>query len=134
MCFSLKSRFELFFEMRAHPEVIKRKKAVPDAVSDVLNLWFKEEESVTSQKATFLQDFPSKRMFESVRSYAEELGALLFSNPNGGDNKKGSVLVAFEHKGNILARINELSADDYYNYDDDDDDDKSHDDAKDEFD
>ncbi|KAL5468761.1 hypothetical protein EMCRGX_G029875 [Ephydatia muelleri] len=69
-----------FLRIHAHPQMKKNKPLIPPTVSDQIRLWEKERDRLEFGEGVLYSDFYSARDFETVETYAKDLGVLLWSN------------------------------------------------------
>lgn len=69
-----------FLTHNAHSEMKKTLPVVPITVVDQIKLWELEKNRLTISKSVLYQDFSRFEDYQNTMSYAEELGALLWSN------------------------------------------------------
>ena len=69
-----------FLRIHAHPQMKKNRPLIPPTVSDQIRLWERERDRLEFGEGVLYSDFYSARDFETVETYAKDLGVLLWSN------------------------------------------------------
>lgn len=80
-----------FLQQNAHPRVAERVPSVPENVTDQIRLWESDLNRVEMTPAHFLDDFPSRDVFEAACDFAREYSSLLWE-----DSKKMRLIVKTE--------------------------------------
>jgi len=83
-----------YLNAHAHPRM--KRGTIPANVSDEIRLWEAEQDRVQTALGVLFSDFESQSSFETVVSYANDIGGLLWSNPN-----KRQLVVARENYDSV---------------------------------
>ncbi|KAL2240720.1 UNVERIFIED_CONTAM: General transcription and DNA repair factor IIH subunit TFB2 [Sesamum indicum] len=69
-----------FLQQNAHPRVAERTPSVPENVTDQIRLWEADLNRVEMTPAHFIDEFPSRDVFDAACDFAREYGGLLWEN------------------------------------------------------
>ncbi|XP_071706463.1 general transcription and DNA repair factor IIH subunit TFB2-like [Rutidosis leptorrhynchoides] len=81
-----------FLQQNAHPRVAERVPSVPENVTDQIRLWESDLNRVEMTPAHFIDDFPSRDVFEAACDFAREYSSLMWE-----DSKKMRLIVKSEN-------------------------------------
>ncbi len=71
-----------YLRTRAHPIMLKQTPIVPPTIADQIRLWEIERERLQFTDGVLYNEFLSQSDYETLRKYAEDVGALLWANTN----------------------------------------------------
>ncbi len=71
-----------YLRSRAHPIMLKQTPIVPPTIADQIRLWEIERERLQFTDGVLYNEFLSQSDYETLRKYADDVGALLWANSN----------------------------------------------------
>lgn len=89
-----------YLNVHAHPQLRKNNPILPPTVVDQIRLWQIEGERMKSTQGYLLKDFSTTAEYDSVCKYAEELGVLVWKNPQ----KRSFFVTRYEQVAEFIKR------------------------------